>query len=60
MLSGPGCARTVPPDCSGTCILHFMSSMGVRRREVKAPEAAPEMMSADMGSLSVEADVEEE
>ena len=33
----------------GTCILHFTSSMGVRRREVNAPEAAPQAMRAERG-----------
>ena len=35
----------------GTCIWHLMSSMGVRKRLVKAPLAAPQRMSGPSGSL---------
>jgi hypothetical protein len=38
---------------AGTCILHFTSSIGVRRIEVKAPETAPQPIKADKGSGSV-------
>ena len=33
-----------------TCIWHLMSSIGVRRREVKAPLAAPQVTRAGSGS----------
>lgn len=36
-----------------TCILHLMSSMGVKRNDVKAPLAAPQKTSALSGNFSL-------
>lgn len=44
-------ALTTPTSVSGTWILHFTSSIGVRRKEVKAPEKAPVNQSAERGRL---------
>jgi hypothetical protein len=35
-------------ETMGTCILHLTSSIGVNKREVKAPETAPQSMRAEI------------
>jgi hypothetical protein len=44
-------AVDVDARVSGTCIWHLMSSMGVKAREVNAPEKAPQATSAGKGSV---------
>lgn len=49
-----GCAVVTMGPCAvaitGTCILHFTNSMGVRTREVNAPDTAPVKYNAERGS----------
>lgn len=51
VVNGVEMGRCSPIVC--TCILHFISSIGVSKNEVKAPLTAPQKMRALRGSFSV-------